>query len=82
MTGNTHIWVAYFDCLVGGAHRIEDYVEKVKFTLDPSFVGSKEVWVEEAPFKLLRMGYGTFELPIEVHFKRETGVLEPVTIMH
>ena len=57
-------------------------MQKVVFTLDPSFGNNHILTVEEAPFRIMRMGYGTFDLPIEIHFKKETGIQEPLTIIH
>ena len=60
---------------------IQKYVEKVKFGLHPSF-GVTEFNVKSAPFEMKRLGWGTFEIPIEIYFRRDTGRRETLKVDH
>ena len=51
------------------------------FILHPTFRNPK-VFVNQAPFRLCKVGWGYFELPITVHFKKATGILDPQTFEH
>eukprot|EP00164_Ancoracysta_twista_P000898 GFYU01001183.1.p1 GENE.GFYU01001183.1~~GFYU01001183.1.p1 ORF type:complete len:253 (-),score=28.54 GFYU01001183.1:141-899(-) len=72
---NTHKWTAYLELVTASlGHAGEtsqdpsSYIERVDFHLHPTF-SPPTVSVTEAPFKLTRLGWGTFEVDIEVHFK-------------
>jgi YEATS domain-containing protein 4 len=45
------------------------FIEKVVFKLHPTFK-MNTVEVKQAPFQLSKIGWGEFEIGIEVHFKR------------
>ena len=60
---------------------IQKYVEKVKFDLHPSF-GVTELSVKSVPYEMKRVGWGTFEIPVTIYFRRDTGRREPLKLEH
>ncbi|XP_002165177.3 protein AF-9 [Hydra vulgaris] len=65
-TGFTHDW----NIFVRGAegNDISHFVEKVVFLLHESFPKPKRV-CKEPPYKVAESGYGSFTLPVEIHFR-------------
>ena len=53
----------------------------MKFGLHPTF-GVTEMDVKSEPFELRRIGWGTFEIPIEIYFRRDTGRKEILKLSH
>ena len=70
------VYVKYKDAKETG-----QFVSKVVFHLHPTFNPPKAV-ITEAPFQLRRIGWGYFELVIEMHFKPFMGRREPYIINH
>jgi YEATS domain-containing protein 1/3 len=66
--GYTHDWTI----LVRGeeGQDIRHFVEKVIFFLHESFAKPKRV-IKEPPYQVSESGYGSFNLPIEVHFRNK-----------
>ena len=62
------------------ATNIEEYVEMVEFKLHHTFKQPIRQ-IKEAPFETTNTGWGWFELPITINFKKETGI-QPVTVNH
>lgn len=49
------------------------YIDSVIFTLHPTF-HKPVVSVNSPPFEVVRLGWGTFEIPIEIKWKKWTGI--------
>ena len=49
--------------------------------MHPTF-GVTEIDVKAAPYEMKRIGWGTFEIPIEIFFRRETGRRETLKLSH
>jgi len=65
-SNNHHKWVVYVRSLE--QVDLAEYVEKVEFRLHPTFF-PPVVTVEESPFEVSRIGWGTFEIGIVVYWK-------------
>ncbi|CDW73750.1 yeats family protein [Stylonychia lemnae] len=61
--------------------KASQFIEKVVFTLDPSFI-EDEIEIKKEPFELSKIGWGTFDIPIEIFFKKETGKTDTVSLNH
>eukprot|EP00455_Lapot_gusevi_P048667 TRINITY_DN6765_c0_g2_i6.p1 TRINITY_DN6765_c0_g2~~TRINITY_DN6765_c0_g2_i6.p1 ORF type:complete len:564 (-),score=181.36 TRINITY_DN6765_c0_g2_i6:76-1767(-) len=57
------------------------YIEKVEVDLHPTFRPSRIV-LTQAPFVLSRVGWGTFDIQVAIHFKPEFNVPEPLQLTH
>ena len=68
---NRHNWNVFVR-LVDNNLDINKYVRKVTFELDETF-GTVFNDCKVAPFELGRIGWGTFNIPISIYFRRETG---------
>lgn len=62
---NSHSWKAY---VRGSTVSDGQKIKKVVFHLHPTFTPHR-VECSRAPFEIGRLGYGTFNIPIEVHMK-------------
>eukprot|EP00347_Sterkiella_histriomuscorum_P016628 403352460 len=60
---------------------IKRYIQKVRFGLHPTF-GVTEIDVKSAPFQMTRIGWGVFNIPIEIFFRRDTGKKETIKLDH
>ena len=49
--------------------------------MHPSF-GITEIDVKSSPFQMRRIGWGFFDIPIQIFFRRETGQREVHEISH
>lgn len=49
--------------------KIQKFIQKVTYGLDPTF-GTTEVTVKAAPYEMTRIGWGTFDVPITIHFRK------------
>ena len=56
-------------------------MRKVCFELDETF-GTIHNDKKQAPFELSRIGWGTFNIPISVFFRRETGIKDVIELNH
>ena len=64
-----------FVCLSDGRkEETSNYIESVTYHLHPTFKPNV-IKVEKAPFLLSRIGWGYFEVEIEIVFKKSTGLL-------
>ncbi|OAD54942.1 YEATS domain-containing protein 2 [Eufriesea mexicana] len=59
---------------------INDFVNKVRFFLHPSYRPNDVVEVTSAPFCLSRRGWGEFPLRVQLHFK--SALNKPMDIIH
>lgn len=59
---------------------IDDFVNKVRFFLHPSYRPNDVVEVTAAPFCLSRRGWGEFPLRVQLHFK--SAFNKPMDIIH
>ena len=62
---NKHQWRVFVRCSTS----LGLFVEKVKFGIDPSF-GKTERVVIKPPFEFSAVGWGTFDIPITIYWKR------------
>ena len=69
-----------FVALIQDNNLTADYIECVKYTLDPTFK-PKVVRVYEQPFLISRVGWGEFVMKLEITFKEWTG-LEKINLKH
>ena len=70
-----------FVCLSDGRkEETANYVESVTYHLHPTFKPNV-IKVEKAPFLLSRIGWGYFEVEIDIVFKKSTG-LPPKKMTH
>ena len=77
---NAHRW-AMFVCLSNGKkEETGNYVESVTYHLHPTFKPSV-IKVTQAPFLLSRIGWGYFEMEIDIVFKKST-CLAPMKVTH
>ena len=66
--------------LANGYERdMENYVEKIKFKLHPSFSPSKII-IKKYPFSVERKGWGIFNIPIKIYWKY--NFIEPTKLDH
>ena len=63
---NTHRW-AMFVTLNDSPEETSKYIKKVVYHLHPTFKPSV-ITVSEAPFLLSRLGWGYFDVEMEIHF--------------
>jgi YEATS domain-containing protein 4 len=66
---NKHEWTVYVKGVNGSD--LTDVIDKVTFELHHTFVPSL-VTVNSAPFNVTRSGWGTFTIPVIIHFKNGT----------
>lgn len=59
---------------------ISSLVHKVRFFLHPSYRPNDLVEVTEAPFHLVRKGWGEFPLRVQLHFRDRWN--KPVDVIH
>ncbi|CDW88400.1 yeats family protein [Stylonychia lemnae] len=82
---NKHTWTVFVRIVKSQGQIIgneaKKFISKVKFGLHPTF-GATEQTVQQEPFQMTKIGWGTFEVPIEIHFRRETGKRDKVTLSH
>lgn len=57
----------------GGSDLTEKYVKSVTYHLHPTFTPNK-IKVEKAPFLLARVGWGYFEIQMDIEFHATTGL--------
>ncbi|XP_064461714.1 YEATS domain-containing protein 2-like isoform X2 [Ornithodoros turicata] len=76
----THKWMVYVRCPPNGGAEIAQVVRKVRFFLHPSYRPNDMVVVSEAPFHLVRKGWGEFPLRLQLHFCDRRN--KPVDIIH
>ena len=62
-----------FVSLNGNADETAKYIKSVTYHLHPTFRPNK-IKVEEAPFLLSRLGWGYFEIEMDIEFKENTGL--------
>jgi transcription initiation factor IIF auxiliary subunit len=55
----------------GGTHKVSDFIEKVVYYIHEDFKPNT-LHIKQAPFELTRVGWGYFDVEIEVHFKKWT----------
>ncbi|EEC14279.1 yeats2, putative [Ixodes scapularis] len=75
----THKWMVYVRC-PPGEPEIASVVRKVRFFLHPSYRPNDLVEVTEAPFQLVRKGWGEFPLRVQLHFRERWN--KPVDVIH
>lgn len=76
---STHKWMVYVRCPPGDPD-ISSLVHKVRFFLHPSYRPNDLVEVTEAPFHLVRKGWGEFPLRVQLHFRDRWN--KPVDVIH
>jgi len=64
---NCHHWTVYVRSS-NPKQNLDEFVEKVTFKLHPTFV-PKTLSLERSPFEIERVGWGTFDIGISVHWK-------------
>ena len=69
---NTHRWCMFMS-LNNNPEETQKYIKSVTYHLHPTFRPSK-IKVEEAPFLLSRLGWGYFEVVMDVEFQPSTGL--------
>ena len=69
---NTHRW-CMFVSLNGNPDETKKYVKSVTYHLHPTFRPNK-IKVEKAPFLLSRLGWGWFEIEMDIEFQPSTGL--------
>ncbi len=74
---NTHEWTFFLKIENGNT---QDYIEKIVVTLHPTFP-KPIIKLEEEPFEFTRIGWGVFDIPSRIYWKKWTG-LEPSEITH
>ena len=74
---NSHEWTFFLKIENGNT---EDYVEKIVVTLHPTFP-KPIITLEEDLFEFTRIGWGVFDIPFEIYWKKWTG-LEPSECTH
>jgi hypothetical protein len=74
---NKHRWTVFVE-----ASNVEtkDIIQKVVFGLHPTF-GCTKIEVKHNPYELVRVGWGTFDIPIKIYF-RKFMKREPLEINH
>ena len=71
-TQNTHRW-CMFVSLNGNPEETQKYIKSVTYHLHPTFRPNK-IKVSKAPFLLSRLGWGYFEIEIDIEFQPRTGL--------
>ena len=69
---NSHRW-CMFASLAQGADETGKFIKSVTYHLHPTFTPSK-IKVEKAPFLLSRVGWGWFDIQMDIEFKESTGL--------
>ena len=77
-TKNSHRWTM-FVVLNGDNAQTAKYIKSVTYHLHPTFKPSV-IKIEEAPFLLARVGWGYFEIQMDVEFQEWTGM--PKAVLH
>ena len=75
---SVHTWTVFFKL---PNDEIQKYVEKVEFVLHPSYFKPNEIVVKEAPFSVTREGWGVFNVPIKIFWKKWLQQ-EPTILQH
>lgn len=83
LIANSHEWTAFVR-LDRTKVATSDLIEKVRFELHPSFGADYKDAKACDNFEFTCRGFGTFNMPITIFFKRETGIPHPrkVTVDH
>ena len=71
-TKNSHRW-CMFVSLNGNPEETAKYIKSVTYHLHPTFKPNK-IRVDEAPFLLSRVGWGYFEITMDIEFQPDTGL--------
>ena len=71
-TKNSHRW-CMFVSLNGNPEETQRYIKSVTYHLHPTFKPNK-IKVSEAPFLLSRVGWGYFEIEMDIEFQPSTGL--------
>ena len=69
---NSHRWVM-FVCLNNDKDATQKIIKSVTYHLHPTFKPSV-IKVEEAPFLLSRVGWGYFDVEVDIEFQKSTGL--------
>ena len=69
---NKHRWVM-FVCLNNDKDATQKIIKSVTYHLHPTFKPSV-VKIEEAPFLLSRIGWGYFDIEVDIEFQKSTGL--------
>jgi len=67
---NSHHWELYVQPVDPSVH-LDDHVTKIMFKLHPTFSRQKVV-IDKAPYKISRIGWGTFTVGVKVYWKDGT----------
>lgn len=75
---NKHEWTFFvkFD----DPNQIDKFVEKIVVSLHPTFTDPVVTFTKQ-PFKVTRRGWGVFDIPVKIFWKKWTG-LEPSIFSH
>ena len=71
-TKNTHRWCMFMS-INGSPEETAKYIKSVTYHLHPTFKPSK-ITVKEAPFLLSRLGWGYFDVEMDIEFQPSTGL--------
>ena len=69
---NSHRWCMFIS-INNSPEETTKYIKQVTYHLDPTFKPSR-ITVKEAPFLLSRVGYGTFDIEMDITFQPLTGL--------
>ncbi len=69
---NKHRWTCFVE--IAGEPDASKLIKKVIFGMHPTF-GCSEVNVTQSPFRISRIGWGTFEIPIKIYFHQSKQVV-------
>lgn len=75
---NTESWTCFVN-LRGLEGREKEYISRVEFTLHETF-SIPLVKCMHPPFKVTRLGWGTFEIPIRIYWKKWLNIPNPTEV--
>ncbi|KAH3757056.1 hypothetical protein Pelo_11084 [Pelomyxa schiedti] len=79
---NSHKWVVYVRAPPeAGTADISAAIHQVEFGLHPTF-NPRVVRVDQPPYQLERVGWGTFDVSVTIRFRVATGIEHPATYIH
>jgi hypothetical protein len=73
---NSHKWSCFVKIENG---QTKNYIRKVVFGMHPSF-GATQIEVKAFPFQITRIGWGTFNIPITIHWHKNIKIQNPLVL--
>ena len=67
-TKNKHAWKLYVRC-ASKKYKTKNFIEKIEIELHETFKKPHRV-INKAPFEYKSKGWGMFEIPITIHWKK------------